>query len=158
MIYRVMHVSPPPGLRDVDEEEQSVSPISLIKNVTNSNSNSSDALQNTKSLVVDTGEFILRAQKRYNKRLQVTVVGDGGKEFKSFTHDVSVGGMNIVDSLPDWVVGYFKVRISKPGSKQLIELTCCLIENQIPGEKFRIAILPLESIDDEKNLETWLAA
>ncbi len=61
--------------------------------------------------------------------------------------------MYLEDSAPDWVKGYFKVRISKPHSKQLIELNCGLIEGQAEGDRFRIAILPLQSIEDEKNLE-----
>lgn len=86
------------------------------------------------------------------------VLGENGQEFKTHTRDVSVGGMSFVDSLPEWVVGYFAVRISKPNSKQQIELMCCLVENQKPGQRYRVAFLPLENSSDEKSLEIWLAA
>ncbi|MCB0349743.1 MAG: PilZ domain-containing protein [Bdellovibrionales bacterium] len=157
MIFRVMHVSPPPP-PSRGTEEHIVSGGSGINNLLDKKYFTKNEIEQTKSLSLATGEFVLRSQKRYNKRLSVEIIGENGQEFKTFTRDVSVGGMNVEDSIPDWVAGYFKVRISKAGSKQLIELTCCLIENQIPGARFRLAILPLESVEDEKNLETWLAA
>jgi hypothetical protein len=35
---------------------------------------------------------------------------------------------------------------------------CCLVENQKPNERHRLVILPLQSTQDEQNLEAWLAA
>lgn len=114
--------------------------------------------EDSHSISVSVGDFILRSKKRFNKRYQVTIVGENNQQFKTHTRDVSVGGLNLEESLPAWVNGYFKVRIAKPQSKQLIELVCCLVEDQQPDERFRLAILPLQSIQDEKNLELWLAA
>jgi hypothetical protein len=106
----------------------------------------------------ETGEYILRAKQRFNKRMQVLIIGENGQQFRTHSRDVSVGGIFVEDSLPDWVAGYFKVRLSKFNSKKQIELTCHILENQMAGSKDRLGILPLESIEDEKNLEMWFAA
>ena len=72
--------------------------------------------------------------------------------------------MSLEDPLPDWVAGYFKVRIAKTSSSQQIELTCCVVETSESekasgmADRFRVAILPLENPEDEKNLERWIAA
>jgi hypothetical protein len=136
MIYRVMHVSPPAPPRGTEFPQ----------------------FEDMGSLSITNGEYITRAQKRFNKRMQVLILGDDEKQFKTHTRDVSVGGLNLEDSLPEWANGYFKVRIMKPNSKQIIELMCCLVENQKPNERHRLAILPLQSQQDEQNLEAWLAA
>ena len=144
MIFRVMNVAPPPPPRETGEPS--------IKKVMET-----DFFPQVKS-GFSKSEFILRSQKRFNKRMQVTITGENGEIFESFTRDVSVGGLFLEDSLPDWVAGYFKVRVSKPNSKQQIELTCCLIENQALDERYRVAILPMAKPGDEKNLEHWFSA
>lgn len=101
--------------------------------------------------------FIVRAKKRHKKRYSVSIEIDG-KKFKTFTRDISVGGVNVEDVLPDWIKGYFKIRIGKPNSKQQIELQCCLVEGQLPNARYRVMILPLQNQNDEINLDTWLAA
>jgi len=160
MIFRVMHVSPPPPPRgtetqDVSQDAQ-IETQSNVKNVSGKTDFPQD--EESKSFTATFNDFIVRAKKRFNKRFQVTIIGENGQTFRSHTRDISVGGMNLEASLPVWVAGYFKVRIAKPTSKQLIELTCCLIESETANERRRIAILPLQSEQDEKNLETWIAA
>ncbi|MEQ1665772.1 MAG: PilZ domain-containing protein, partial [Bdellovibrionales bacterium] len=110
------------------------------------------------SFAVTPGEFIARAKKRFPVRLVVTVLGDESRQFVTHTKDVSVGGLHLEEDLPEWVKGYFKVRISKPNSKQQIELTCCLLSKDKSKDRKRAAFLPLQSLNDEKNLELWFAA
>jgi hypothetical protein len=101
--------------------------------------------------------FVVRAKKRHKKRYAITIeVND--KIFKTHSHDISVGGVYVEDIIPDWVTGYFKIRVGKQNSKQQIELQCCLVEGQAPHARYRIMILPLQNASDELNLENWLAA
>ncbi|OFZ12064.1 MAG: hypothetical protein A2Z20_07500 [Bdellovibrionales bacterium RBG_16_40_8] len=160
MIYRVMHVSPPPppqpkGTENIEILTKCIDEPSIKKIMDN---HFFPPSEDSRSFTISEGEFISRGKKRFNKRLRVYIVSEQGEKFKTYSRDVSVGGIYLEDSVPEWVSGYFKARIAKPGNKQMIELTCCLIENQKPGESFRIAILPLQSTEDEKNLELWLAA
>ena len=100
--------------------------------------------------------FTLRSTKRFKKRYLITIELDQ-KIFKSYTRDISVGGVNLEEPLPAWVKGHFKVRIGKPNTKMQIELKCCLVEID-NEERRRIQILPLQKAEDEKALEAWLAA
>jgi hypothetical protein len=103
------------------------------------------------------GGFVVRRYRRYSKRYEVEIT-DGSNTFRSFSKDVSVGGVQLEESLPEWLTGYFKVRLRKPNQKHQIELTCCLVENQPLGGRTRLSILPFSRPEDEKNLEIWLAA
>ncbi len=113
----------------------------------------------TGSFSIAGNEFVVRSQKRYKKRMHVTITGPLPEQlFKTFTRDISIGGMYLEDTAPEWVTGYFRVRIAKTNSKQIIELNCGIIEGQPVAERFRLAILPLQSAEDERNLENWIAA
>jgi hypothetical protein len=101
--------------------------------------------------------FVVRAKKRFRKRYSVSIEING-KIFKTHSRDISVGGVNVEDVIPDWVTGYFKIRLGKSNSKQQIELQCCLVEGQPPHSRYRVQILPLQNESDEANLENWLAA
>lgn len=153
VIDRIMHVLPPPPPATVKESvvSQSQDLLGIFE------SNRFRQQEGSREFLLDK-EYIARSKRRFPKRMVVTITSNQGQVFKTHTQDISVGGMSFEDSLPEWVAGYFKVRIAKPNSKQQIELSCCLIENQNVGERFRVAILPLENMVDEKNLEAWLAA
>lgn len=110
------------------------------------------------NISVMNNEFIVRNRKRFIRRYEIIIQAQDKNEFRTYTKDVSVGGVLLEDSLPDWVTGYFKVRIAKPQNKEKLEMTCCLIEDQAPGQRVRLAFLPLESLEDENRLEEWLAA
>ena len=143
MIFRVVPVKPPPPPKGTEESSLQMEGQSFRQ------------IKTDESLAI--ADFVVRDKKRFKKRLQVTIIS-GSRIFRTHTRDISVGGINIEENLPEWLSGYFKVRIAKPSSKQQIELTCCLMDGQPSGERFRLAILPLQSADDEKNLETWIAA
>lgn len=102
-------------------------------------------------------EFTVRTKRRFKKRYQISVEIDG-QSFSSFSRDISVGGINLEDPVPDWVQGFFKVRIGKPNSKKQIELRCSLIRKEGEEDRHRIKILPLQNVEDEKQLEAWIAA
>lgn len=101
--------------------------------------------------------FTVRSKRRFKKRYQIQIEIDG-KTFESHSRDISVGGINLEDAIPDWVVGNFKVRIGKPNSKKRIELKCSIIAKKGESDRHRIKILPLQNVEDEKKLEEWIAA
>jgi PilZ domain len=161
MIFRALHVSPPPPPRGTERTPMATatrSPVTEISSVIVTKVSEAFPQQELDSVSITSGEFVIRSQKRFRKRMAVTIIGTENQMFKTFTRDISVGGMYLEDSAPNWVKGYFKVRISKPNSKQLIELNCGVLETQPDGARYRVAILPLQSVEDEKNLENWFAA
>ncbi len=101
--------------------------------------------------------FTVRTKRRFKKRYLIQI-DIGGKTFQSFSRDISVGGINLEDPIPDWIEGNFKVRIGKPNSKKQIELKCSVIAKEGEEDRHRIKILPLQNIEDEKKLEMWIAA
>lgn len=101
--------------------------------------------------------FIPRTFKRYRKKMKIEILGRG-RRFETTSVDISVGGVLVRDALPDWVAGYFKVRMSKLTGGKPVELTCYIIENQEPEQRRRLAILPLRSKTDEQRLEHWFSA
>ena len=157
-IYRQMSVSPPPA-------PSNTSTASRLKSVPNNNIQSDLDFESNKFKQQDSSSykssfsnFILRNKKRYKKRMPVAIIGSEEQIFRTFTVDVSVGGLLLETKLPNWVTGYFKVRLGKEQTKQQVELMCCLAENQNPDERYRVVILPLTSAKDEKDLENWLVA
>lgn len=101
--------------------------------------------------------FTKRVHKRYSRRLPIEIECDG-QVFSTYSVDVSVGGIFLEEPLPRWVSGYSKVRIRNERSRQVVELTCYIVENQKPKQRFRIALLPLKNRKDEDHLETWIKA
>lgn len=164
VIYRIMQVSPPPPPKGTGEKSMDLSNVKSleiadepsIRKVIEKNNIYPQVEEGP--FTVSDGEFVVRGKKRFQKRFEITIEGPKNLSFKTHSRNISVGGISFEDSLPDWLSGYFKVKIAKPKGKQKIELMCCLVENQKPGERFRVAILPLESVKDEQSLETWLAA
>ena len=165
MIYRNLMAAPPPvpttasiadlapqGLVHEEEGDGFTSTFSEDIKLTDSLIQLKPSDDSTQS-----GQFVVRKNRRFKKRYEIAIIVDD-QIFDTHCLDISVGGILLEENLPDWVRGQFKVRIKKPNLKQQIELTACVIEGQTPGEKNRVGILPLQSGEDEKNLETWLAA
>ena len=98
-----------------------------------------------------------RRYKRYKKGFELVIESDG-QSFQTQTVDLSIGGILLQDSVPEWVVGYFTVRIVRSDISQQVELTCCLVENQSPGQRRRLELVPLADTSDEERLEEWFAA
>lgn len=127
------------------------------ENIQSGSSGSGSIIQLDSVDITGSDMFVIRKDRRFVKRFEILIMKDS-KTFTTHSRDISVGGVLLEDCLPEWVHGQFKVRIKKPNSKQLIELTACLIGKPDDEEKVRIGILPLQSKSDEKNLENWLAA
>ncbi len=167
-IYRIMHVAPPPPPKGTSESSLLVSskkipgltPVSLAERPARQDQEAFPQVdgEGLIAIATETGEFTVRAKQRFKSRMNVTVLGPNGEQFKTSTRDVSVGGLFLEASLPSWATGHFKVRLQRQGTKQQIELLCAAVESQSPDARFRVAIIPLESIADEKSLEAWLSA
>ena len=127
MIHRTLHVSPPPSpstdegsLRGVDPEMQGIIEKNFFPKIKQAK-DAVDLESQTGSFNITKSQFTIRAKKRYKKRLSVEIEAHD-QVFKTHTHDISVGGFFLEDSLPEWISGYFVVRVSKPHAKEQIEL------------------------------------
>lgn len=80
-------------------------------------------------------EHLARLHKRFEMAFKVILEGQS-KSFESVTIDISEGGIYFKDSIPDWVSGYFVVRIySAINSYQVI---CSLVEDQKIKQRVQI--------------------
>lgn len=155
-LHRKMDPSAPPYESQLDEVESKIrnafqeEPESASEDIHEMNTA-------TRDLELSDHSFVERGHKRIKKRFKVHI-NQGANKFKSHTRDVSVGGLLLEDVLPDWVVGYCQVILVRPHSKQAVELTCFLVENQKPTDRRRLQIVALEDRDAELKLEKWLAA
>lgn len=104
-----------------------------------------------------TSGFTKRTHKRFSRRMPIEIECDG-QIFSTYSVDVSVGGVLLEDPLPRWVSGYSKVRLRNEKSRQVVELTCYIVENQRPKQRHRVALLPLKNRKDEEHLEEWIKA
>ncbi|MDZ4661753.1 MAG: PilZ domain-containing protein [Pseudomonadota bacterium] len=84
-----------------------------------------------------------------------------GRKFYSVTRDISLKGVQLKDSVPDWMAGYCTLILSRPKNEsenepsddQNLEFTCSIVENQELGKKFRLEIQPSK---DSLHLKRWL--
>ncbi|MCB0407237.1 MAG: PilZ domain-containing protein [Bdellovibrionales bacterium] len=102
--------------------------------------------------------FIKRNFKRYKKNMKIQITGGAGQVFTTTSIDISVGGIQLADPLPPWVVGYSQVKIVDPAKRQAIEVTCSVVEDQEPHYRTRLEILPLQKKEEEVKFDRWLAA
>ncbi|MEZ4871993.1 MAG: PilZ domain-containing protein [Bdellovibrionales bacterium] len=111
------------------------------------------------NLIVDENtDYQVREFERYEERYRV-IIEANGKSFETFSQDISVGGVLLEDPVPDWVVGYCNIKIIKPQKREEVQLMCSLVESDDPTKaRFRVALAPLKSLEDESVLDDWLAA
>ena len=93
----------------------------------------------------------LRKHKRFEFRLPITIIVNNQK-FETHTIDISLGGVQVEDELPDWVAGYGSAIFTLPDDTRT-EVICSVVEDQKIGEKFRLEILPSAQFD---SLKDWL--
>lgn len=108
----------------------------------------------------DTDFFVIRPKKTHHPRLhdrieivvQARIEGQN-KFFESVTVDVSEGGICFEDTIPDWVSGYFIVRVfDGPTFYQVI---CSLVEDQ--KIKKRVQIMSEDSDIHYLKYKEWLS-
>ncbi len=109
---------------------------------------------------VDTDFFIIKPKKVHHARLhdrintEVKVVLEGqNKSFESVTVDISEGGIFFKDAIPEWVSGYFIVRVFD--GPQAYQVICSLVEDQ--KVKQRVQIVSEESDAHYVKYKDWLA-
>ena len=100
-------------------------------------------------------EYKQREFKRHRKRFVISIEINGHK-FESLTKDISVGGMLLKDPVPEWVVGYFTVKVTHPISQQTVEHRCSVVENQDPDHRIRLMFDHFKKEQTKVDLENWL--
>ncbi len=111
------------------------------------------------TLEADTDFFVIKPQKKYLARLHdridanVKVVIEGqNKSFESITIDLSEGGLYFKDTIPEWVSGYFIVRVFD--AKTFYQVICSLVEDQ--KVKQRVQIVSEENDIHYLKYKEWL--
>ncbi len=107
----------------------------------------------------DTDFFIIKPQKVYHARLhnrydvELKVVIEGqSRSFESRTVNVSEGGIFFKDTIPDWVSGYFIVRVYSSDSS--FQVICSLVEDQ--KVKQRVQVVSEENDIHYLRYKEWL--
>lgn len=107
----------------------------------------------------DTDFFVIKPQKKYLARLhdrieiQTKVAIEGqSKSFESTTVDISEGGLFFKDTIPDWVSGYFIVRVFD--KETFYQVICSLVEDQ--KVKQRVQIVSEENDIHYLKYKDWL--
>ncbi len=159
LLFRPLSVAPPPvpGTKTLAAVDAITGTLTMVTSPGEFRPPSDDDFVRLEALDPEGGGSVvdLRKSKRFQRRYEIALIQEG-RYFKSHTIDISVGGMLLEDPIPEWISGYFKVRIKKPHLKQQVELAACIIEDA--ADKRRVAILALKNSKDEQDLEMWLAA
>lgn len=150
-LSRTLEVMPPPYESQLDQVE------SQILHAFRDDEELVNANTATRDLEVTDHQFVERVHKRLRRRFKVHI-NQGTNKFTTHTVDVSVGGLLLEDVLPDWVVGYCQVVLVRKETKQAVEVTCYLVENQSPKDRRRLQIVALKDRQAEDELEKWLSA
>lgn len=160
---RPMPVAHPPVPSDSSEDEALIE----IKKLYQSNQVGDESSANAEvvavgdipDLTIETegAEFVPRAHLRLRRRYDI-IIDSNGKQFKTSSVDVSVGGILLADPLPQWVFGYCTITIVKSNKKESVQLTCSIVENQPPQRRYRVALSPLKRTEDQVRLHQWLSS
>ncbi len=92
-----------------------------------------------------------RLHGRYTVELDI-IIETSGKIFVSSTIDISEGGFYLKDFIPDWVAGYFLVKVK--GFKTTFQIMCSIVENQ--KSRHRIQIVSEDSDPNYQMYRQWL--
>lgn len=116
-----------------------------------------DSGKRNQPVAADTEFFIVKPPKviyeRQHKRYEVQVpceVSAGAKEFKTTSRDISEGGLFFKDLIPDWIAGYFIVKVNNQ-----FELMCSIVEDQ--KEKCRVQIVSEDRDSQFTKFREWLS-
>lgn len=107
----------------------------------------------------DSAYFIFRPKKafhqRTHKRYEVAlpcIIENHLNAFKTQTIDISEGGIYFTDTIPEWVSGYFVVKIET--QHESFQLICSLVEDQ--KVKQRVQIMSEDTDIQFVKFKTWL--
>lgn len=92
-----------------------------------------------------------RLHIRYEIEVKASIEGQS-KSFESLTVDISEGGVHFKDTIPDWVSGYFIVRLFDKST--YYEVICSLVEDQ--KVKKRVQIVSEESDAHFLKYKEWI--
>ncbi len=107
------------------------------------------------SLEVLNKKILPRKYERIQREFPIEIDVDG-QIFRTFTLDISAGGMRIKDELPHWVSGYFTVKIYQSNINESLTHTGWAIENS--KRRLHIAFLPFKKSTTEESFSQWLKA
>ena len=119
--------------------------------------------QTEKTASMDTDYFIVRPKKviypRLHQRIEIELpvsIENHTQSFKTETIDISEGGLHLKDVIPDWVSGYFIVKVYS--GNQVAQLMCSLVEDQKVKQRVQVVSEDSDShFIHYKNLLTTLA-
>ncbi|MCB0391577.1 MAG: PilZ domain-containing protein [Bdellovibrionales bacterium] len=101
-------------------------------------------------------QILPRKYKRLNRQYPVELEVKGNV-FKTISSDISVGGMQVKDELPEWIEGYFSIKIFQPMLEQSLVHTGWVIESE-KKKRTHIAFLPFKKKETEAQFEEWIKA
>ena len=101
--------------------------------------------------------YVDREHPRRKGHFTVTIREDQNM-FETKTVDISEGGMLLARPLPDWVVGYCRVKVTRVNTGESIELTCAVVENQGPQARVRLQVVEDLAPSVRKRLTKLIAA
>ncbi len=107
----------------------------------------------------DTEYFVVRPKKTIHPRLHqryetaiTCMIFSTTRQFTTQTVDLSEGGLYFVDTIPDWVTGYFMVGVLAP--ETIYQLMCSMVEDQ--KERKRVQIVSEENDLHYVAYKDWL--
>lgn len=119
-----------------------------------------DQLKDSRENESGGGYFIIQSQKKVLPRLHIRhdlhlpcTINGANNKFNTKTHDISEGGIQFEDIIPDWVAGYFVVVLQTATGE--FQLMCSLVEDQ--KEKKRVQIVSEESDPQFTLYKDWLS-
>lgn len=111
----------------------------------------------------DTDYFVVKTKKvlhprlhtRIEKKIKATILGQN-QNFETMTIDLSEGGIQFMDIIPEWVSGYFIVQLKdqNQSTQAVYSLMCALVEDQ--KEKKRVQVMSEESDPQFILYKQWL--
>ena len=112
-----------------------------------------DGESDTDYFVIKPRTILPRLHKRHDIAIPCTIFSTK-QNFKTESINISEGGLQFKDLLPDWIAGYFIVGLACPDG--MIQLMCSLVEDQ--KEKKRVQIVSEDSDPQFLIYKSWLGS
>ncbi len=117
-----------------------------------SEKNDSDSDTDTEYFVVRPRKQLPRLHQRHDIAVRCVVLSTT-KSFETESFNLSEGGLQFKEALPDWIAGYFIVGVKT--SHGMVQLMCSLVEDQ--KEKKRVQIVSEDTDPQFIVYRDWLA-